>query len=546
MTQPSSVTESEIGKTIRALCAERILVLDGAMGTALQKYHLDESDYRGERFKSHPSELKGNNDLLALTRPHIVREIHGAYLAAGSDIISTNTFSGTSVSQADYGLEAIVYDLNLEATQLARSAALEYSDRTPDKRRFVAGAMGPTTKMLSLSPDVSDPAMRAATFDEMLAAYRQQALGLIDGGADLLLIETVTDTLTLKACLRAVEGVFAEKGRALPLMLSVTIVDKSGRTLSGQTIEAFCTSVMHSRPLSVGINCSLGGREMRPFLEDLSRVAPSLVTCYPNAGLPNAFGGYDEAAAETASIIGDFAEHGFVNMVGGCCGTTDDHIRAIAERVKHLPPRKLPAPADHGRLSGLEVLELRSDSNFLMIGERTNVTGSRKFASLIQSGDYTTALEIAAEQVKSGANIIDVNMDEGMLDSEAAMTRFLNMLATEPEIARVPVMIDSSKWSVIEAGLKCVQGKSIVNSISLKEGEREFLERARLVHSYGAAAVVMAFDEAGQADTTERKFEICKRAYHLLIDQVTRTCLPWPRASRATIALACISWRRRA
>ncbi len=520
MTQPSSVTESEIGKTIRALCAERILVLDGAMGTALQKYHLDENDYRGERFKSHPSELKGNNDLLALTRPHIVREIHGAYLAAGSDIISTNTFSGTSVSQADYGLESIVYDLNLEATQLARSVALEYSDRTPDKRRFVAGAMGPTTKMLSLSPDVSDPAMRAATFDEMLAAYRQQALGLIDGGADLLLVETVTDTLTLKACLRAIEGIFAEKGRALPLMLSVTIVDKSGRTLSGQTIEAFCTSVMHARPLSVGINCSLGGREMRPFLEDLSRVAPSLVTCYPNAGLPNAFGGYDEAAAETASIIGDFAEHGFVNMVGGCCGTTDDHIRAIAERVKHLPPRKLPEPADHGRLSGLEVLELRSDSNFLMIGERTNVTGSRKFASLIQSGDYTTALEVAAEQVKSGANIIDVNMDEGMLDSEAAMTRFLNMLATEPEIARVPVMIDSSKWSVIEAGLKCVQGKSIVNSISLKEGESEFLERARLVHSYGAAAVVMAFDEAGQADTTERKFEICKRAYHLLIDQV--------------------------
>ncbi len=514
------MTQSDISEQIRALAARRILVLDGAMGTALQKYCLEENDYRGERFKAHPSELKGNNDLLALTRPHIVREIHATYLAAGSDIISTNTFSGTSISQADYGLESIVYDLNLEATRLACSAALEYSQRTPDKPRFVAGAMGPTTKMLSLSPDVSDPALRAATFDAMQAAYREQALGLIDGGADLLLIETVTDTLTLKACLRAVAAVFAEKGRELPLMISVTIVDKSGRTLSGQTIEAFCASVTHARPLSVGINCSLGGREMRPFLEDLSRVAPTLVSCYPNAGLPNAFGGYDEAAAETASIIGDFAEHGFVNMVGGCCGTTDEHIRAIAERVSRIAPRQLPEPAAYGRLSGLEVLELRPDANFLMIGERTNVTGSRRFAKLIQSGDYTTALEVAAEQVRSGANIIDVNMDEGMLDSEAAMTRFLNMVATEPEIARVPIMIDSSKWSVILAGLKCVQGKGIVNSISLKEGEQEFLERARIVHSYGAAAVVMAFDETGQADTTERKFEICQRAYRLLTETV--------------------------
>jgi 5-methyltetrahydrofolate--homocysteine methyltransferase len=520
MTQSNLVSTPNVEAQIRALAARRILVLDGAMGTALQKYSLDESDYRGERFKSHPSELKGNNDLLALTRPHIVREIHGSYLAAGSDIISTNTFSGNSISQADYGLQSIVYDLNVDATRLARSVADEYSDRTPDKPRFVAGAMGPTTKLLSLSPDVNDPALRAATFDEMQATYREQARGLIDGGAHLLLIETVTDTLTLKACLRALAELFRETGKELPLMLSVTIVDKSGRTLSGQTIEAFCTSVTHARPLSIGINCSLGGREMRPFLEDLSRVAPTLVTCYPNAGLPNAFGGYDEAAAETAGLIADFAEHGFVNMVGGCCGTTDEHIRAMAERVRHLTPRPLPAPAAYGRLSGLEVLELRPDANFLMIGERTNVTGSRRFAKLIEAGDYTTALEVAADQVRNGANIIDVNMDEGMLDSEAAMTRFLNMLATEPEIARVPLMIDSSKWSVLEAGLKCVQGKSIVNSISLKEGEAEFLERARLVHSYGAAAVVMAFDEAGQADTTERKFEICQRAYRLLIDRV--------------------------
>jgi 5-methyltetrahydrofolate--homocysteine methyltransferase len=520
MTQPNSVIASSVGAQIRALAERRILVLDGAMGTALQKYCLDENDYRGERFKSHPSELKGNNDLLALTRPHIVREIHCAYLAAGSDIISTNTFSSNSISQADYQLESIVYDLNLEATRLARSAAQEYSDRNPDKPRFVAGAMGPTTKLLSLSPDVSDPALRAATFDEMQATYREQARGLMDGGADLLLIETVTDTLTLKACLRALAELFRETGKELPLMLSVTIVDKSGRTLSGQTIEAFCASVTHARPLSIGINCSLGGREMRPFLEDLSRVAPTLVTCYPNAGLPNAFGGYDEAAQETAGLLGEFAEHGFVNMVGGCCGTTDEHIRAIAQRVAGVAPRAKPAPAPYGRLSGLEVLELRSDSNFLLIGERTNVTGSRRFAKLIESGDYTTALEVAADQVRNGANILDVNMDEGMLDSEAAMTRFLNMVATEPEIARVPMMIDSSKWSVIEAGLKCVQGKSIVNSISLKEGEAEFLERARLVHSYGAAAVVMAFDEAGQADTTERKFEICQRAYRLLTERV--------------------------
>ncbi len=525
-TTPTATIETPAGPgqdkeaLLRELASRRILVLDGAMGTALQKYCLDESDYRGDRFVSHKSELKGNNDLLSLTRPHIVAEIHRSYLEAGSDIISTNTFSSTRVSQADYGLESVVYDLNLESARLARSAALEYSDRTPDKPRFVAGAMGPTTKMLSLSPDVNDPALRAASFEEMQAAYREQAQGLVEGGSDLLLIETVTDTLTLKACLRGVREVFASLGRELPLMLSVTIVDKSGRTLSGQTIEAFCASVMHARPLSVGINCSLGGREMRPFLEDLSRVAPVLVTCYPNAGLPNAFGGYDEAAHETARLIGDFAEHGFVNMVGGCCGTTADHIRAIAQRVEHIAPRRVPPPPAHGRLSGLEVLELRPDANFLMIGERTNVTGSRRFASLIQAGDYPKALEIAAEQVRNGANVIDVNMDEGMLDSEAAMTRFLNMVATEPEIARVPIMIDSSKWSVIEAGLKCVQGKCIVNSISMKEGEAEFLERARVVHSYGAAAVVMAFDEQGQAESIERKFEICQRAYRLLTEQV--------------------------
>lgn len=511
---------NSVRETLLDIARQRILILDGAMGTALQRYQLEEPDFRGDLFQDATAELKGNNDLLALTRPKIVAEVHAQYLEAGSDVIATNTFSGTTVSQADYGLESVVHRLNRDAARLAVDVAREYTKKNPNKPRFVAGAMGPTTKTLSLSPDMEDPGYRAIGFDAMRDAYREQALGLLEGGVDLLLIETITDTLTLKAAIQAVELACAESELHPPLMISVTIVDKSGRTLSGQTLEAFCASIAHANAFSIGINCSLGGQEMRPFVEDLSRLSSALVSCYPNAGLPNAFGGYDETPEQTAGFIRDFARSGFVNLVGGCCGTTAEHVRAMAEAVSDVPPRSLEARPLSARLSGLEVLELRTDSNFLMIGERTNVTGSRRFANLIKKDDYTTALEVAAEQVRNGANIIDVNMDEGMLDSEAAMTRFLNLIASEPDIARVPLMIDSSKWSVIEAGLKCTQGKCIVNSISLKEGEEEFLERARLVRSYGAAAVVMAFDEEGQAETTERKFSICKRAYELLTEKV--------------------------
>ena len=499
--------------------AQRILVLDGAMGTMIQRHRLTEEGFRGERLASHARDLKGDSDVLVLTQPAIIKEIHDEYLAAGADIIETNTFGATAIAQADYSLEALAYEMNVEGARLARQAADEWTARTPDRPRFVAGAMGPTNRSLSLSPDVNNPAYRATTFDAVRDAYIDQALGLIDGGSDLILIETIFDTLNAKAAIIACEEAFARRGVRLPILISVTVTDKSGRTLSGQTLEAFWVSIKHAHPLSVGINCALGAREMRPYLADLAALVPTYVSCYPNAGLPNAFGEYDEHPDTTAGILREFAADGLVNIVGGCCGTTPDHIREIAAAVAGAPPRVPPPAVTFTQMSGLEPLTIRPDSNFQMIGERTNVTGSAKFARLIKSGDYTTAVEVAMDQVRGGANVLDVNMDEGMLDSEAAITTFLNHIATEPEVARVPFMVDSSKWSVIEAGLKCVQGKAIVNSISLKEGEADFLHKARLAAGYGAAVVVMAFDERGQADTTARKVEICQRAYTLLTEQ---------------------------
>ena len=501
-----------------AALRERVLILDGAMGTMIQRRGLGEADFRGERFAGHARDLAGDNDLLVLTRPDVIEAIHDEFLAAGADIIETNTFSGTAIAQADYGLEAVVYELNRAAAQLARAAAARWSERTPDRPRFVAGAIGPTNRTLSISPDVNDATFRAATFDALRDAYAEQARGLIDGGCDLLLIETIFDTLNAKAAILAVQETFDELGVELPLMLSVTITDRSGRTLSGQTIDAFWVSVAHARPFSVGVNCALGAREMRPYLAELARVAGTWISCYPNAGLPNAFGEYDELPEETARLLREFAAGGIVNLLGGCCGTTPDHIRAVGEAVAGVAPRAYPVAGGPraAEYSGLERLTVRPDGNFLMVGERTNVTGSRRFARLIREEDYTAAADVALEQVRGGANVIDVNMDEGMLDSEACMTRFLRLIATEPAIARVPVMIDSSRWSVIEAGLKCVQGKGIVNSISLKEGEDAFLAQARKVRRYGAGMVVMAFDETGQADTIERKVEICERAYELL------------------------------
>ena len=508
-------------ETLDEALRRRILILDGAMGTMIQRRGLEEADFRGARFADHPRDLKGDNDLLTLTRPDVVEEIADEYLAAGADVVETNTFNGTSIAQADYGLEAVVHELNVEAARIARRAAARWTARTPDRPRYVAGAIGPTNRTLSISPDVNDPTFRAATFDALRDAYAEQTRGLVEGGCDLLLIETIFDTLNAKAAIAAVRQVFDEQGRELPLMLSVTITDRSGRTLSGQTIDAFWVSVAHARPFSVGLNCALGAREMRPYLAELARVADTWVSCYPNAGLPNAFGEYDERPEETAALLREFAEAGFVNLLGGCCGTTPDHVRAVAEAVADVPPRRRPAAADARvtELSGLERLELRPGGPFLMVGERTNVTGSRRFARLIRDGDYAEAAAVALEQVRGGANVIDVNMDEGMLDSEACMARFLRLIATEPEIARAPIMIDSSKWSVIEAGLKCVQGKAVVNSISLKEGEAAFLDQARRIRGYGAAMVVMAFDETGQADTVDRKVEICERAYRLLTER---------------------------
>ena len=517
----------------RAL-GERLLLLDGAMGTMIQRYKLTEADFRGERFIDHSRDLRGNSDILILTQPDVIGAIHREYLAAGADIIETNTFSSTAIAQSDYSLEQLAYELNREGARLAREAVDEWNARTPDRPRFVAGAMGPMNRTLSISPKVDDPSFRGMTFDEARTAYEDQVRGLIDGGADLLLLETIFDTLNAKAGIVAIENVFEEKGVRLPLFISVTVTDLSGRTLSGQTLDAFYTSIRHARPLALGINCALGAREMRPHLEELARLAECYVLCYPNAGLPNAFGQYDQLPDETGQLLKSFVTGGLVNIVGGCCGTTPDHIRAVGKEVEGLAGRPLPAGSwvgasrepreasreHYSQFSGLETLTIRPDSNFQMIGERTNVTGSAKFARLIKNNDYTAAVQVAAEQVRNGANLIDVNMDEGMLDSEQAMTTFLNYIATEPEIARVPVMIDSSKWSVLEAGLKCVQGKGVVNSISLKEGEADFLHKAQHVQRHGAGVVVMAFDEVGQADTIERKVAICQRAYKLLTEKI--------------------------
>ena len=515
-------TRSDTWTRLETLLSERILVMDGAMGTMIQRHSLDETAFRGERFVDHSCDLNGDNDLLVLTRPDVITGIHNAYLEAGSDIIETNTFNGTAIAQSDYALESIVYELNVAAARLAKAAANDWTTKTPEKPRFVAGAIGPTNRTLSISPDVNDPTFRASTFDAMRDAYADQVRGLVDGGCDLLLVETVFDTLNSKAALVAIQDLFDQRGIELPLMISVTITDRSGRTLSGQTIDAFYVSIAHARPLSVGINCALGARDMRPYLAELSSIAECHVSCYPNAGLPNAFGEYDEQPDETASLLREFATNGLVNILGGCCGTTPDHIGAIVRAVDTVAPRRLSGDVtQRTRLSGLETLTVRNDNNFLMVGERTNITGSARFARLIKSDDFTTAAEVALDQVRGGANLIDVNMDEALLDSEQAMTRFLNLIATEPDIARVPVMIDSSKWSVIEAGLKCVQGKPVVNSISLKEGESDFLEKAFTLRRYGAAAVVMAFDETGQADTIERKVDICSRAYRLLTKQAS-------------------------
>src|SRR2546425_1162704 len=508
-----------VAEEIRRLLEDRILILDGAMGTMIQAFKLDESGYRG-KFKDHPAELKGNNDLLNITQPELIKNIHRQYLEAGADIIETNTFNSNVISLSDYKMESMVYELNLSGARLARQVADEFMTADPSRPRFVAGSVGPTNRTASMSPDVNNPAFRAATFDALVAAYYEQTRGLVDGGTDMLLAETIFDTLNAKAALFAFEKYFSETGRRVPVMASVTITDNSGRTLSGQTIEAFWNSISHASLLSVGINCALGGKQMRPYVEELSEIAPVYLSCHPNAGLPNAFGGYDETADETSEILGEFARNGWLNIVGGCCGTTPEHIRAIADAVRALKPRAIPRPEPYFRLSGLEPLTFRPDLSFVNIGERTNVTGSPKFAKFILAGQYEEALSVARDQVEGGAQIIDVNMDEGLLDSEAAMTRFLNLIAVEPDIARVPIMIDSSRWPVIEAGLKCIQGKGIVNSISLKEGEDVFKDYARKIRRYGAAVVVMAFDEKGQADTTDRKVAVCSRAFRILTEAV--------------------------
>ncbi len=499
--------------------AERILVIDGAMGTAIQRDRPDEAGYRGERFADWGQDLQGNNDLLTLTQPRIVAGIHREYLEAGADVIETNTFNAQAVSLADYGMSELAYELNRAAAVLARGEADAMTARTPDRPRYVAGALGPTTRTASISPDVNDPGARNVSFEQLAAAYLDAARGLVDGGADLLIVETVFDTLNAKAAIFALESLFADRGRRWPVVVSGTITDASGRTLSGQTTEAFWNSVRHVRPLAVGLNCALGAKEMRPYVAELSRVADTFVSCYPNAGLPNAFGEYDEAAEETAAIIGEFARSGLVNLVGGCCGTTPAHVAAISEAVAHAAPRVPAQVAPALRLAGLEPLTVERESLFVNVGERTNVTGSARFRNLVKNGDFDGALAVAAQQVDSGAQVIDVNMDEGMLDGVAAMERFLKLVASEPDISRVPVMVDSSKWEVIEAGLRCVQGKPIVNSISLKEGEARFREHAALVRRYGAAAVVMAFDEDGQADSLRRRTEICARAYRILTEE---------------------------
>ncbi len=507
--------------SLEALLVDRILVLDGAMGTMLQRQGLTEADFRGTRYQDAPGELKGNNDLLCLTKPEAVEEVHRQFLEAGADILETNTFGANVISQSDYGIDdAACLEMNRAGARIARRVADEYTAKDPSKPRFVAGALGPTTKTLSLSPDVNDPGKRAMTFDEAKAAYRTQAIGLLQGDVDLLLPETITDTLTVKACLLAIEEAFEHVGRRVPVMISVTVTDKSGRTLSGQTMDAFWISVAHANPLSVGLNCALGASAMRPYIQTFAETVPCLVSVYPNAGLPNAFGEYEEQPADTAAQVREFAEAGLVNIVGGCCGTTPGHIAAIAEAVKGIKPRPRPERVETlSAWAGLEPMVMRPESNFFMVGERTNVTGSKRFARLIRDEQYEEALSVARHQVEGGANLIDVNMDEGMLDSAAVMERFLRLVGSEPDIARLPIMVDSSKWEVIVAGLKNIQGKPVCNSISLKEGEADFLDKAREARAYGASVVVMAFDEQGQAETVERKVEICQRAYRLLTEQ---------------------------
>jgi 5-methyltetrahydrofolate--homocysteine methyltransferase len=506
--------------SIREELKKRILVIDGAMGTMIQRYELTEADFRGERFKDHPCDVKGNNDLLNITRPDVIRDIHAAYLEAGADIIETNTFSTQRISMADYQMEDLSYEMSYEGARIAKEVAAEYTAKDPSRPRFVAGAIGPTTKMASMSPDVNDPGFRATNFDELAEAFYEQVKGLVDGGADLLLFETITDTLITKAGIYAVKRYENETGRKIEIMISGTITDASGRTLSGQTVEAFYNSVRHANPLSIGLNCALGAREMRPHIEELSQKAECYISAYPNAGLPNEFGAYDELPHETAHLVEDFIAHGFVNIVGGCCGTTPEHIGCIAEAAAKFPPRSVPVREPYMRLSGLEPVTITPETNFVNIGERTNVTGSPKFSKLILGGNFEEALAVARQQVEGGAQVIDVNMDEGMLDSEASMTKFLNLVASEPDIAKLPVMVDSSKWSVIETGLKVLQGKGIVNSISLKEGEEKFKEYASKIRQYGAAVVVMAFDETGQADSYQRRIDICKRSYDILVNEI--------------------------
>jgi len=507
-------------KSLHQLIKERVLVIDGAMGTMIQQYKLREEDYRGERFARFHKEIRGNNDILNLTQPQIIEAIHRAYLEAGADIIETNTFNANAISLTDYGMQDLAYEINHAAASIARRTAEEFVQAHPGKPRFVAGAIGPTNRTASISPDVNNPGYRAVTFDQLRDAYYDQARGLMDGGADLLLVETIFDTLNAKAALFAIETLFEERGKRLPVMVSGTITDASGRTLSGQTPEAFWISVSHVELFSVGLNCALGAKEMRPHLEAISKIANCAVSAYPNAGLPNEFGGYDQTAEEMREYIRDFVSGGLVNIIGGCCGTTPAHIRAMAEAVEGMKPRAIPQLPAYTAFSGLEPMVIRPDSNFVNIGERTNVTGSKQFARLIREGAYEEALAVARQQVENGAQVLDVNMDEGLLDSEQAMVTFLNLLMSEPDIARLPIMIDSSKFRVIEAGLKCVQGKCVVNSISMKEGEEEFIRQARLVKRYGAAVVVMAFDEQGQAETVDRKVDICVRAYKILTETV--------------------------
>ncbi|WP_333913657.1 methionine synthase [Vibrio coralliirubri] len=511
---------SNVRQKIDALLKQRILLIDGGMGTMIQDYKLEEQDYRGERFADWHSDLKGNNDLLVLTQPKLIKDIHSEYLEAGADILETNTFNATTIAMADYDMESLSEEINFAAAKLAREAADEWTAKTPDKPRFVAGVLGPTNRTCSISPDVNDPGYRNVSFDELVEAYSESTRALIKGGSDLILIETIFDTLNAKACAFAVESVFEEVGTSLPVMISGTITDASGRTLSGQTTEAFYNALRHVKPISFGLNCALGPDELREYVGEMSRISECNVSAHPNAGLPNAFGEYDLSPEDMAEHVKEWAESGFLNLIGGCCGTTPEHIRQMAEAVGGVTPRQLPDLPVSCRLSGLEPLTIAKESLFVNVGERTNVTGSARFKRLIKEELYDEALSVAREQVENGAQIIDINMDEGMLDAEACMVKFLNLCASEPEISKVPVMVDSSKWEVIEAGLKCIQGKGIVNSISLKEGKEKFVEQAKLVRRYGAAVIVMAFDEVGQADTRERKVEICTNAYNILVDEV--------------------------